>query len=637
MADGTGPATAHPQRPAPALRATEPGALDTGLWQAFTTARTDRALVTAWLALVMARVPQARLGAVIEADAAAGAYVPVAVLPDPRRDLAPLRAAAEQALASGRPATLGPDDAGAVQVACPVRRGPPSAGAGPAVAVAVLDLASPGPGMAAAALRDLYWASGWLSARAADRQAAQDAARAARLATALDILAQAGEHTRPTAAAMSVVNATATALAADQAALGLLRGARTAPRIRLAAMSHAAWFRRRSTLAESLEAAMDECFDQGAAVTLPALPATARAISVAHADHLRQAPSKTILSVPLIHADGIAGVLSFERRAPDRPFTDEDRLLAEAVAALLGPLIEARRRAQRWFGGRLVDGAVHVLGVLLGPRRLSWKLLALGLAGLAVAAATVQGPFRLQAEAALRGSLQRAAVAPFAGYIAEAPVRAGDRVAAGDLMVRLDDADLRLEELRWRSEIDRLRAQSRTALAKGERDNVGLIEAQVAQARAQLDLAALQLARARVTAPIDGLVVAGDLSQRLGAPVSQGEVLFEVAPEDDWRLDLWIDERDLPHAAEGLRGTLALTGAPDSALPFVVTRITPVAEPREGANTFRAEARIEGAPAGLRPGMEGVARIEAGRALVAWVWTRRLADWVRRTAWAWQP
>ncbi|HMO70144.1 MAG TPA: HlyD family efflux transporter periplasmic adaptor subunit, partial [Paracoccaceae bacterium] len=513
----------------------------------------------------------------------------------------------------------------------------PPGGAGPAVAVAVLDLPAPGPGSAAAALRDLYWASGWLSARAADRQATLDAARATRVAQALDILAQAGEHAKPTAAALAVVNATATALAADQAALGLLRGARTAPRIRLAAMSHAAWFRRRSTLAESLEAAMDECFDQGAAVALPVLPSTARAISVAHADHLRHAPSKTILSVPLTHAEGIAGVLSFERRAPDRPFTDEDRLLAEAVAALLGPLVEARRRGQRWIGGRLVDGFVHVLGVLLGPRRLSWKLLAVALVALAVAAATVQGPFRLQAEAALRGSLQRAAVAPFAGYVAEAPVRAGDRVTTGDLLVRLDDADLRLEELRWRSEIDRLRAQARTALARGERDNVGLIEAQVSQARAQLDLAALQLARARVTAPIDGLVVAGDLSQRLGAPVSQGEVLFEIAPDGDWRLDIWIDERDLPHAAEGQRGTLALTGAPDAALPFTVTRITPVAEAREGANTFRAEARIDGAPDGLRPGMEGVARVEAGRALMAWVWTRRLADWARRTVWAWTP
>jgi hypothetical protein len=35
--------------------------------------------------------------------------------------------------------------------------------------------------------------------------------------------------------------------------------------------------------------------------------------------------------------------------------------------------------------------------------------------------------------------------------------------------------------------------------------------------------------------------------------------------------------------------------------------------------------------------MEGVARIEAGEALVAWTWTRRLVDWLRQTAWTWQP
>ena len=47
-----------------------------------------------------------------------------------------------------------------------------------------------------------------------------------------------------------------------------------------------------------------------------------------------------------------------------------------------------------------------------------------------------------------------------------------------------------------------------------------------------------QLERMQIMAPFDGVVVSGDLSQSLGSPVERGDVLFEVAPLDDWRLML---------------------------------------------------------------------------------------------------
>jgi len=442
---------------------------------------------------------------------------------------------------------------------------------------------------------------------------------------------------------MALVNALAPVLHADRVSLGMIAGRRSAPRIRLVALSHAAWFRRRSGLAEGLETAMEECFDQAAGVALPPLPETARAIAIAHSEYLKGSGGAALLSVPLPDETGVVGALTIERRDPERPFTADDLMMAEAIAALTGPVLELKRRNRRWLGGRIVDGTVFVLGVVLGPRRLGWKLLAVSLVALAVAAATVTAPFRLQAEAVLRGETQRAAVAPFAGYVDAAPRRAGDRVAAGDLLVQLDATDLRLEELRWRSEIDRLEAQARDALARYDRTQFGLIETQIEQARAQLRLTEARLARTRVLAPIDGVIVAGDLSQRLGAPVQAGEVLFEVAPLDAFRIDIHLDERDMPHVAEGQTGRLMLTGDPGDGRAFAVERITPLAAPREGINTFRIEARLtpdagETAPLDrLRPGMEGIAKIEVERRLVSWIWTRRLTDWLRRTVWAWMP
>ena len=133
------------------------------------------------------------------------------------------------------------------------------------------------------------------------------------------------------------------------------------------------------------------------------------------------------------------------------------------------------------------------------------------------------------------------------------------------------------------------------------------------------------------------MIVTGDLSQKLGAPVQLGEVLFEVAPLDRYRVDIFVDERDLRYVAEGMAGRIALAGQPTEGLALTVTRLTPLAEAREGANTFRVEAALDAPPQGLRPGMEGAAKLEVGEAPLVWIWSRGMLDWVRRTLWTWQP
>jgi len=432
------------------------------------------------------------------------------------------------------------------------------------------------------------------------------------------------------------VNELQSVLKADQISIGMIKRRHTAPRIRLLAKSYSAWFRKRSAVAERLETAMEEAFDQNATVSVPAMPATERAISFAHQDHLAGSRMSSIMSVPLLDQAGPVGVISIERRS-EEGFSEEERRLLESVAALVGPVIELKRQNRRWIGGRIRDTLVHALGVLLGPCRLSWKVLALFLIGLGVAAATFQGAFRINADSVVRGTVVRAAVAPFNGFIEAASVRAGDVVAAGDELARLDSADLVLERLRWTSELDRLKAELRAAQAQYERAQVAFLEAQISQAEAKLALTNTQLARTRIMSPIDGLIVSGDLSQRLGAPVQPGEVLFEVAPLDVFRLDIFVDERDMRYLELGQSGRLALTGRPEAPLGFEITRITPVSEIRDSTNTFRVEATLATLPEGVRPGMEGVAKIDAGKELIVWGWSRRLINWLRETAWTWQP
>jgi len=183
-----------------------------------------------------------------------------------------------------------------------------------------------------------------------------------------------------------------------------------------------------------------------------------------------------------------------------------------------------------------------------------------------------------------------------------------------------------------------LLSRYQVAMAAADRGTMGVVAAQVSQAEAQLTLAEDKLSRSTLTAPFDGVIVSGDLSQLVGAPVEQGKLLFEVAPLEGYRVVLKIDDRDIGRLAAGQRGELVLSSLPGRAMPFTVRSITPISTQQDGRNVFRVEAQLDaGDLARLRPGMEGVGKVVVGRANLLWVWTHGLVDWLRLWLWNWLP
>ncbi len=237
----------------------------------------------------------------------------------------------------------------------------------------------------------------------------------------------------------------------------------------------------------------------------------------------------------------------------------------------------------------------------------------------------------------VEGAVQRATVAPFDGYIATAPIRAGDIVAEGQIMASLDGRELKLEAARWKSEYDQQLLKYSDAIAKHDRSAALVVSAALEQSQAQLSLIEDKLTRSAITAPFQGVVVSGDLSQMLGSPIEKGKVLFEIAPLESFRVILQVDERDIAHLAEGQSGILVLTGLSTQSLPVSVKKITPIATAAEGRNYFRVEADVQGAQLQLRPGMEGIGKITIDRRSLIAIWTRSLVDWMRITLWKWSP
>ena len=216
----------------------------------------------------------------------------------------------------------------------------------------------------------LHMGCGWLDARLSRRRAEIAGARIERATVAMDIVAVASVQRRPVRAATAVVSELAIRLRCDRVSLGLThRGG-----IKLNAMSHVASFKERGRVVDAIENAMEECLAQAAPIAYPPPLAMKVRISVAHRDLSTLSSAVTAsASVVLPGAQGPVGVLTFERYG-DAPFDVETLLLAEAVGALLGPVLGVQVANDRMVAGRVVDMMRDATATLFGREKPSVKL-----------------------------------------------------------------------------------------------------------------------------------------------------------------------------------------------------------------------------------------------------------------------
>jgi RND family efflux transporter MFP subunit len=200
----------------------------------------------------------------------------------------------------------------------------------------------------------------------------------------------------------------------------------------------------------------------------------------------------------------------------------------------------------------------------------------------------LSGTLAPEREATIRAELQ--------GPVVETLVDQGQRVAAGQLLLRIDDSAIRDQLLSARSSVTT--AQANLTVAQHEQDrNEALLKAgaiaervveqsraQVTAARAQLATAQAQLASAekqssntRITAPFAGIVSARSASA--GDVVSAGTALVTVVDPSTMRLEASVPADALGSVRLGAPVDFTVTGYPNRHFTGRITRINPIADP----------------------------------------------------------
>jgi RND family efflux transporter MFP subunit len=381
---------------------------------------------------------------------------------------------------------------------------------------------------------------------------------------------------------------------------------------------------------------MDEAIDQHAVVSYPTMKDWEYRVTRDHAELVSNYRLGAVLTVPLHVQERLVGALTFERGLNEE-FDEAMVEMADAVASVVGPMLEEKRQNDRNILIKIGESVSNQLKRLVGPHYFGRKLAAAIAALLIVFFSFATGDYRVTSDAVLEGLVQRSVVAPFEGYLATQNARAGETVTKGQLLATLDDRDLSLERLRWSTTHRQHLAEYDRALADRERAEANIIRAQIDQAAAQIELLDEQLTRTRIVAPFDGIIISGDLSQSVGATVERGQEFFKITPLDAYRVILEVDDGDIENVQIGQTGALRISSIPEDPLDYTVERITPVSEQHEGRNFFRVEASLHRITERIRPGMKGVAKTNIEERRLIWIWTEGLVDWLRLMLWKWLP
>lgn len=335
--------------------------------------------------------------------------------------------------------------------------------------------------------------------------------------------------------------------------------------------------------------------------------------------------------------EGNLGVLGFECQSPV-VFDEETQgllgiLVNQATVALrnaqlyrqvplagvLAPLAEKRRRFSE----------------MPLKRRRRWLL---GIAAAAILLFVVPWRFRLSGPARLLPARLAVVSSPVGGVVVAVDRREGDRLAAGEVIARLDERPYVASLAAARAELEI--AGQHASRARQEGDAAGLFDADNRRQEAAAEVATQEqrLTWTRLTSPVAGVLVTPRLEERVGRVLAGGEEFCVVATADGKIIaEVAVGERDAGYVRPGMRAEVKFNPFPTRTFHGKVERVGARLREENDERYVIAEVLLENPPEELKSGMLGRGKIRAGHRSIAWLLLRRPAGWIYAKLWPLLP
>lgn len=421
-------------------------------------------------------------------------------------------------------------------------------------------------------------------------------------------------------------------LQCEQVSLGLVTGRR----VKIVAVSGLDTLAHQSPGMVALRGAMEECLDAGKPIVYQNQGAWGTATHEEeyrlHKQWRAQVQGENVASIPLHTGERVSAVVSL-RKGANQPFEEEQLEGVRKTMEPFAPALSLLRRADRGLTRHVADAVGGCVDVLRQPERTVSRVMAIVASVLIGVIAFGTLKHELAVPCVLTAARARHMVAPFEGVLVSVSVVAGDVVRQGQVLCEFDTEDLDYQRKQLIAEQAVLERKADQGRADGKPVDVLLAGAEHDLLAAKLGIVERRLTLASVRAPFDGVVVAGDMRTMAGAVLARGEMLFQVAPLGELVLELEVPNASAGDLRADLAGSFVMNARPGLATPYTIKRVLTQSQMRGERNVFVAQADVTGAYDWLRPGMEGIARIDMGRRPVWWILSHRAIDALRLNFW----
>ncbi len=435
-------------------------------------------------------------------------------------------------------------------------------------------------------------------------------------------------------ACLNLCNELAGRTSASRVSLGWLKH----HRVRVQALSHTEEFDKRQELIVQIESAMEECLDQEQLVQYSNDGSSTPNVTRSAASLSRGQGGNTVLSLPMRRRDEIIGVVCLEFLPGVQISPSMAQGLAVAVD-LLAPQLYDRYVNDRWLITKAGISAREAAKVIVGPKHMLAKLIAIVCAALVAFVILYKPMYNVSAPFELKPIAPRAISMPFEEQIEAVDKRVGDSVKKGDRLIQVRTFNLK-EQLRSALlKAARARAESDQARTRGDAAEAEIKRKEYLASQIEVDLLNKRIEEATIVAPFDGDVVRSEVEDKLNKPFKEGEFLMEVARTDDLQAEVKVSDSDITRLwnpkPDGRRqvGYVATNSDPRNRRKITIDRVVPMTVQEGGNNYFKVYARLEDPDSSWKPGMVGEARIEVEHRPLIYIWTHKLTDFIRMKLW----
>ncbi len=470
----------------------------------------------------------------------------------------------------------------------------------------------------------LQMAAPLLAGRRAQREDSQLASAFTRATALLEVFHRAGQTPEFGKALATMGTELRTLIGCDQAGIGL----GDEKRCKVVALSSSSNLDARGQTSTLLSRGMREAIGVGRCTVWPIPDALPDAVLTAgNLDRLLEATGmRQVLTFPLISESGTSvGALACLWKEPQPAVAQNFTFIQAAtphLASVLSLLDAAKPRGLRaaWRAIWPKKGVLKRIGVVALP------ILFTGVMLLPV-------PHRITANCELQPKTKRQVAAPFNGILETPHVKPGEIVTQGQLLATLDGKEIALElaETTFKHQATlKLRDQ---AMANDDVSGTVMENLNAEALALEIDLLRHRQENLNVRAPIDGLILSGNLEQSEGVPVSEGQQLFEIAPIEELIVEVAVSDADISFVEAGMDVSVRLESQLKYQFSAPLEVVHPISEIQNDKNVFVCQTTIPNENGDLRPGMGGKARIKAGRQRLGWILFHKPWNFIRMRFW----